>query len=89
MARPRTKLTKQQVLEIETLAAVLSVEQMADYFGIGKTTFYELMKQQPGVSERYKKGKAKAISEVAEGLLTKAREGDTASTIFYLKTQAV
>jgi hypothetical protein len=33
------KLTKQQVLEIETLAAVLSVEQMADYFGIGKTTF--------------------------------------------------
>jgi hypothetical protein len=51
-------------------------------------TFYELMKQQPGVSERYKKGKAKAISEVAEGLLTKAREGDTASTIFYLKTQA-
>jgi hypothetical protein len=36
---------------------------MADYFGIGKTTFYELMKQQPGVSERYKKGKAKAISE--------------------------
>jgi hypothetical protein len=50
---------------------------------LGKTTFYELMKRQPGVSERYKKGKAKAISEVAEGLLTKAREGDTASTIFY------
>jgi hypothetical protein len=48
--RNRTKLTKQQVLEIETLAAVLSVEQMADYFGIGKTTFYELMKQQPGAA---------------------------------------
>lgn len=88
MARPRKKLTRQQILEVETLAAVLSVEQIADYFGMGKTTFYEVMERQPGVSERYKKGKAKAISEVASGLLTKARSGDTASAIFYLKTQA-
>jgi predicted RNA binding protein with dsRBD fold (UPF0201 family) len=36
----------------------------------------------------YKKGRAKAIVDVAGSLLTKAREGDTASIIFYLKTQA-
>ncbi|PWE30003.1 hypothetical protein DDZ14_16320 [Maritimibacter sp. 55A14] len=37
---------------------------------------------------RYKRGKAKAIAHVANGLLQKARAGDTTSTIFYLKTQA-
>ena len=37
---------------------------------------------------QYKKGKARAIGTVAKGLLQKARDGDTASTIFYLKTQA-
>ena len=42
----------------------------------------------PGISERYKRGKAKAIAHVARGLLQKARSGDTVSSIFFLKTQA-
>lgn len=88
IGRPRKELTDDQRAEVETLAAVLSQEQIADYFGIARTTFYELMKREPDISERYKKGKARAIDDVAQGLLQRARDGDTASAIFYLKTQA-
>ena len=42
----------------------------------------------PDIAERYKRGKAKAIAHVARGLLQRARDGDTVSSIFYLKTQA-
>ena len=88
MARPTKKLTNEQKSQVEALAAYLSQEQMADYFGMGKTTWYALLERDPDVSERYKRGKAKAIGSVAQGLLQKARAGDTASAIFYLKTQA-
>lgn len=86
--RPLVVLSPEQIAEVQTLSAVLSQEQIADYFGIGRTTFHEVMKRQPEVSEQYKKGKAKAIASVASNLITSAREGNTASQIFYLKTQA-
>jgi len=86
--RPTKSLTPEQIAQVEALGAVLSVEQIADYFGIGKTTFYAIMDRQPEVSERYKKGKAKAIGSVAQGLLQQARDGNTTAAMFYLKTQA-
>jgi len=86
--RPAKTLTEKQLGEIETLAAFLSVEQMADYFGIGRTTFYNLAEKNPEILERYKRGKSKAIAHIAQGLIQKARAGDTASAIFFLKTQA-
>ncbi|RLB66800.1 MAG: hypothetical protein DRH08_05270 [Deltaproteobacteria bacterium] len=85
---PAIVLSSEQVTQVETLASVLSKGQIADYFGIGRTTFYEIEKRQPEVSEHYQRGKAKAIFSVAGKLLTKARAGDTTSIIFYLKTQA-
>jgi hypothetical protein len=86
--RPRKVLTDEQRGELETLAALLNQDQIADYFGMGRTTFYEMMERDHDISERYKRGKSKAIGSVARGLLQKARDGDTASAIFYLKTQA-
>tara|TARA_R100001510_G_C7603658_1_gene169480 strand:+ start:314 stop:730 length:417 start_codon:yes stop_codon:yes gene_type:complete len=86
--RPRKRLTKAQVEEVETLSAVLSVEQIGAYFGLGKTTFYEIMKRQPEVFERYQRGKARAVGSVAKNLIMQAREGNTTAAIFYLKTQA-
>jgi hypothetical protein len=86
--RPAITLTEEQIAQTEALGAVLSIEQIADYFGIGKTTFYAIMERQPEVSERYKRGKAKAISAVAQGLLQQARDGNTTAAMFYLKTQA-
>lgn len=85
--RPTIALTKAQIAEVKTLAAVLSQEQIADYFKIGRTTWYEILKRQPEVAEQYKIGKARAIAGVAQGLIKRALAGDTASTIFYLKTQ--
>lgn len=88
MARPRKKINEEQLPEIEALAAYLSLEQVADYLGMSKVTFYEIMERQPEVSERYKKGKARAIGAVAKGLVQQAREGNTSAAMFYLKTQA-
>lgn len=88
MARPTITLTEAQLAEVETLAAVLTAAQMADYFGIGRTTFFAILERDDSVAERYKRSKARAIGAIAQSLIQKARGGDTASMIFYLKTQA-
>ncbi|SFG40989.1 hypothetical protein SAMN04488020_102144 [Palleronia marisminoris] len=88
MARPQITLSEAQRAEVETLAALLSQEQIADYFGIARNTFRAICDREPEVLARYKRGKAKAIAHVANGLLQKARSGCTTSSIFYLKTQA-
>jgi len=88
MGRRPITLTDAQKAEVETLAAVLSAEQVADYFGIGRTTFFAMIARDPEIAERYKRGKARAIGAIAQGLIQKARNGDTTSMIFFLKTQA-
>ncbi len=88
LPRPRKTLSDDQVREVETLAALLNQDQIADYLGICRNTFRAICTREPEVLARYKKGKAKAIAHVANGLLQKARAGDTTSSIFYLKTQA-
>lgn len=88
MSRPFTELSDAQKVEVETLAAVLTTEQIADFFGIGRRTFYSLMERDEEIAARYKKGKARAIGAIAQTLISKARAGDTTSMIFYLKTQA-
>lgn len=88
MGRTMLTLTDAQKAEVETLAAVLTAEQVADYFGIGRRTFYSMMERDEEIAARYKRGKAKAIGVIAQGLINKARSGDTTSMIFFLKTQA-
>ena len=86
--RPPKVLTEDQIREVETLAAVLSVEQIADYFGIGRTTFYRIMQDEPEVAERYARGRAKCIGNVANSLILQALSGNMNAATFYLKTQA-
>ena len=88
MAAPFRTLSNAQRAEVETLAAVLNAQQMADYFGIGRTTLFAIMQREPEIAERYKRGKAKAVGAIAQSLIQKARSGDTACMIFYLKCQA-
>lgn len=88
MAGKFKTLTPAQAAEVETLAAVLTAQQVADYFGIGRTTFFRLMERDPEIEKRYKRGKARAVGAIAQSLIQKARGGDTACMIFYLKTQA-
>ena len=88
MARPKKVLTDEQVAQVEALSAYLGVEQISDYFGFEKTTFYRICERQPEVMQRYKKGRAKAIGAVAQGLVQQARAGNLTAAMFYLKTQA-
>ena len=88
MGRKPKTLDDEQRAQVEALAAYLSQDQIADYFGITRPTFAAMIERDDDISLRYKRGKAKAIGTVAQGLLQKARSGDTASAIFYLKTQA-
>ena len=86
--RPAKTLTPKQREEVETLAPFLSTDQIADYFGIGRTTFYAMMERDSDISERYKRGRAKVVADISNSLIMKAREGDNACMFFYLKTQA-
>jgi hypothetical protein len=87
MSRPHITLTDAQRAEVETLAAVLNAEQIADFLGFGRTTFFALLNRDEDLAERYKRGKARAIGAVAQSLVTKARGGNVTAMIFYLKTQ--
>lgn len=86
--RPIVVFDEVQTAQVEALAAVLSKGQMADYFNISETTLREIESRQPEVSEAYKRGKAKAIGNVAKNLITQAQSGNMTAAIFYLKTQA-
>ncbi|MDP8184396.1 hypothetical protein [Phocoenobacter skyensis] len=88
MARPKKKLDEKQIAQVEALASVLTLEQIADYFGIARNTFTAICERQPEVFEHYKKGKNKAIASVAHNLIRQAQDGNTTAAIFYLKTQA-
>ncbi len=88
MGRPARVLSEAEKAEVETLAAVLSTEQIADYLGMGRRTFYSLMQGDDDLAARYKRGRAKAIGAIAQSLIDKARSGNTTAMIFFLKTQA-
>ena len=86
--RPRIVLTEEQTAKVEGLASHFTTEQIADYFGIDRSTFYEIRKRQPEVFQQYKKGRARLIEEIASSLIRNAIAGDTAAMIFYLKAKA-
>ena len=88
MGRPKRELSEQEIIEVGALASVLNQEQLADYLGVSRTTFHEIMKRDERVSVQYKKGKSKSIAGVASSLVSQARKGNVTAAIFYLKTQA-
>lgn len=81
------KLTDKESAQVEALAAYLSVEQMADFFGISYSTMRRILERDADVLGSYKKGRSKALAAVAKGLLQQARAGNMTAAIFYLKTR--
>jgi hypothetical protein len=81
-------LSDEQIIEVGALASVLTVVQIADYLGIGRTTFNSILNRQSAVRERYLKGRAVAVGRVAKGLLQSCKDGDVQAMKFYLGTQA-
>ena len=41
--RPATVLNDDQLAQVEALASFLTLDQIADYFCIGRTTFHRIM----------------------------------------------
>jgi IS30 family transposase len=87
MARPRKELTPEDITQVERLAAVLNLEQIADYLGISDTTLRRRMQENPDVRTAYKKGRAVAAIGIGTSLLQQARDGNLTAMIFYAKTQ--
>lgn len=86
--RPRLDLTPEQKEQVEKLAAVLTQEQIADFLGISERTLRNRITDDPEIAAAYARGRARAIGNVAKGLLQQAIEGNVRAMEFYLRTQA-
>jgi hypothetical protein len=86
--RPKTKLTDEQIKQVEQLAPLLNQEQLCDFLGIPSRTFREILNRDEQVSAAYKKGAAQAIGTVAQALIRQATDGNVTAQIFFLKTRA-
>ena len=86
--RPAKELNEAEISELETLAAILSKEQIAAYFGMTEKTLSAISERQPEVFTAYRRGKAKAVVRVASALMRATEEGDMRAIQFFLKTQA-
>jgi hypothetical protein len=86
--RHKIVFNDEQIAKVEDLARNLTIQQIADYFGICERTFREIRDRDFAVFTAYKKGKAKSIEHVASKLMENINKNDTTSIIFYLKTQA-
>ena len=74
--------------KIEALAAQgLSVKQIADCLGIGRSTLYDHKKAKPDVSDAIKRGRSKGLSVVTNALFQSAKGGNVTAQIFYLKNR--
>jgi hypothetical protein len=77
----------EKIAQVEALAAYLTVDQICDYLSICKQTFYNHMDTNQELRDAYRKGHAKAIGAVANGLVKQAMEGNITAAIFFLKTK--
>lgn len=79
------KATDDQIAKIKLYSGLGSTqEQVARMIGVCVNT----MKGDQEAKDAFELGKAETITKVAGSLVKKALNGDTASAIFYLKTQA-
>ena len=88
VGRPKIEFSDEQVEQIEKLAAVLSQEQIADFFGIHDETLRARIKEDEDIHRAYTRGRAKAVAGIAGGVIRAAQEGDMRAAQFYLQTQA-
>jgi hypothetical protein len=84
-------LSKKEKKQVHSLAPFLTQMQMADFFGVSRSHFQDLLKEDLELHGLYQSGRAKAILATAQRIQMRGkRNGKIGTTcdIFYLKTQA-
>lgn len=88
MAKSKWEEVKDKLILVEGWARDgLTNEQIANNLGIGKTTFYRMIKDHSELLEHLKKGKEVVDYEVENALLKNALSGNITAQIFWLKNR--
>ena len=86
--RPPFEITEEVIRKVEALAAQgLTQEQICSVIGICPDTLCRKKKQFSEFSDAINRGKHKGVATVTNALFNKAKKGDTACSIFYLKNR--
>lgn len=73
--------------KLEELAPRLTATQLATFFGVGRSVFFDGLKRNPTATILYQKAKMQNVSDIAGNLIQKARDGDIGAMVFFLKTR--
>jgi len=87
MGRTRYDLDEKERIQLEALAPYLTMEQIADFYGISQKTFQAMRERDEEIASIYKRGKGKAVAKMASSLFQNGIKGNITAQIFYLKTQ--
>lgn len=87
---PKTKfvVTPKIIEEVAMLSGRgLTAEQIHQYYGISRGTWFNTLKKEPELHAAVVQGRSKGISFAAGKLFELVKKGDKTAIIFYLKTQ--
>ena len=87
MPRKKRTFTADEITQVERLAAVLRMEDIADFLGVHDRTMRKWMSENEDIRAAYQRGRARAKASVGTSLLQQARDGNLTAMIFYAKTQ--
>jgi hypothetical protein len=76
-----------QTAQIEALAAYLTLDQIADYMSVDRSTMQLIKNRQPEVGQAFARGRAQSIGRSAQTIIQKAHAGDVVALKFHLATQ--
>ena len=88
LGRPPWIPTEKQIEEAGILHGQgMTLEQIADYFGISYQTLNERKKEIPDFADAFKRGKGQANAYVTGKLMNHIENGNLTAAIFYMKCQ--
>ncbi len=88
MAR-RIPITKEMIKTAKECAGQgMTIEQIAQMLGFGKTKVFKEMKANEDFAEAIRSGQAKGIEQVTNALFNSALGGNAVAMVFYLKNRA-
>jgi hypothetical protein len=86
--KPDFEITEKVIQKITEMSGLMTQTEMHQFFGIGKTLWYEKKASNPEMAAAIKSGETKKKMFVASKLMQEIRNGNVTAMIFYLKTKA-